>query len=78
MDDGAVMAAATSVGLASDPVNRVGIPGTISAARVGCWASHLCAWFAAGPGTVARAVREATVVASQLGMGVQGVNGTRF
>jgi pyrroline-5-carboxylate reductase len=29
-------------------------------------------------GTVARAVREATVVASQLGMGVQGVNGTRF
>jgi pyrroline-5-carboxylate reductase len=29
-------------------------------------------------GTVARAVREATVVASQLGMGMQGVNGTRF
>jgi pyrroline-5-carboxylate reductase len=29
-------------------------------------------------GTVARAVREATVVASQLGKGVQGVNGTRF
>lgn len=29
-------------------------------------------------GTVARAVREATVVASQLGRGVQGVNGTRF
>ena len=29
-------------------------------------------------GTVARAVREATVVASQLGQGVQGVNGTRF
>ncbi|KAI6359328.1 Pyrroline-5-carboxylate reductase [Pyricularia grisea] len=28
-------------------------------------------------GTVARAVREATVVASQLGQGVQGVNGTR-
>lgn len=28
-------------------------------------------------GTVARAVREATVVASQLGKGVQGVNGTR-
>ena len=29
-------------------------------------------------GTVARGVREATVVASQLGQGVQGVNGTRF
>ena len=29
-------------------------------------------------GTVAKAVREATVVASQLGKGVQGVNGTRF
>lgn len=29
-------------------------------------------------GTVARAIREATVVASQLGKGVQGVNGTRF
>jgi len=29
-------------------------------------------------GTVARAVREATVVASQLGQGIQGVNGTRF
>lgn len=29
-------------------------------------------------GTVARAVREATVVASQLGKGVQNVNGTRF
>ena len=29
-------------------------------------------------GTVARSVREATVVASQLGMGVKGVNGTRF
>ncbi|KAH0556390.1 Pyrroline-5-carboxylate reductase [Trichoglossum hirsutum] len=29
-------------------------------------------------GTVARAVREATVVAGQLGRGVQGVNGTRF
>ena len=29
-------------------------------------------------GTVARTVREATVVASQLGKGVQGVNGTRF
>jgi pyrroline-5-carboxylate reductase len=29
-------------------------------------------------GTIARAVREATVVASQLGQGVQGVNGTRF
>ena len=29
-------------------------------------------------GTMARAVREATVVASQLGRGVQGVNGTRF
>lgn len=29
-------------------------------------------------GTVARSVREATVVASQLGKGVQGVNGTRF
>ena len=29
-------------------------------------------------GTIARAVREATVVASQLGKGVQGVNGTRF
>ena len=29
-------------------------------------------------GTVARSVREATVVASQLGEGVQGVNGTRF
>lgn len=29
-------------------------------------------------GTVARAVREATVVASQLGQGVKGVNGTRF
>ena len=29
-------------------------------------------------GTVARAVREATVVASELGKGVQGVNGTRF
>ncbi|OLN93950.1 Pyrroline-5-carboxylate reductase 1 [Colletotrichum chlorophyti] len=29
-------------------------------------------------GTVSRAVREATVVASQLGQGVQGVNGTRF
>lgn len=29
-------------------------------------------------GTVARAVREATVVASQLGRGVIGVNGTRF
>lgn len=29
-------------------------------------------------GSVARSVREATVVASQLGKGVQGVNGTRF
>ncbi|KAK4169306.1 putative pyrroline-5-carboxylate reductase [Cladorrhinum sp. PSN259] len=29
-------------------------------------------------GAVSRAVREATVVASQLGQGVQGVNGTRF
>lgn len=29
-------------------------------------------------GTVARSVREATVVASQLGKGMQGVNGTRF
>ena len=29
-------------------------------------------------GTIARGVREATVVASQLGRGVQGVNGTRF
>ena len=29
-------------------------------------------------GTVARGVREATVVASQLGKGMQGVNGTRF
>ena len=29
-------------------------------------------------GTVARGVREATVVASRLGKGVQGVNGTRF
>jgi len=29
-------------------------------------------------GTMARAVREATVVASQLGKGVIGVNGTRF
>ena len=29
-------------------------------------------------GTVARSVREATVVASQLGMGLKGVNGTRF
>lgn len=29
-------------------------------------------------GTVARSVREATVVASQLGRGVSGVNGTRF
>jgi pyrroline-5-carboxylate reductase len=29
-------------------------------------------------GAVARAVREATVVASQLGKGIQGVNGTRF
>ncbi|KAK1598727.1 pyrroline-5-carboxylate reductase [Colletotrichum navitas] len=29
-------------------------------------------------GTIARAVRESTVVASQLGQGVQGVNGTRF
>ena len=29
-------------------------------------------------GTVARGVREATVVASQLGKGVKGVNGTRF
>ena len=29
-------------------------------------------------GTLARGVREATVVASQLGKGVQGVNGTRF
>ncbi|KAI9841025.1 MAG: delta 1-pyrroline-5-carboxylate reductase [Sclerophora amabilis] len=29
-------------------------------------------------GTVARAVREATVVAGQLGKGAQGVNGTRF
>lgn len=29
-------------------------------------------------GSIARAVREATVVASQLGKGVQGVNGTRF
>ena len=29
-------------------------------------------------GTVARSVREATVVASQLGKGKQGVNGTRF
>ena len=29
-------------------------------------------------GTVARGVREATVVASQLGQGKQGVNGTRF
>ena len=29
-------------------------------------------------GTLARSVREATVVASQLGQGVQGVNGTRF
>jgi pyrroline-5-carboxylate reductase len=29
-------------------------------------------------GNVARAVREATVVAGELGKGVQGVNGTRF
>ena len=29
-------------------------------------------------GTVARSVREAAVVASQLGMGLKGVNGTRF
>jgi pyrroline-5-carboxylate reductase len=29
-------------------------------------------------GTLARSVREATVVASQLGQGIQGVNGTRF
>ncbi|KAG8531458.1 Pyrroline-5-carboxylate reductase [Bacidia gigantensis] len=29
-------------------------------------------------GTVARSIREATVVASQLGKGMQGVNGTRF
>lgn len=29
-------------------------------------------------GTISRAVREATVVASQLGQGLQGVNGTRF
>ncbi|KHN99537.1 pyrroline-5-carboxylate reductase [Metarhizium album ARSEF 1941] len=29
-------------------------------------------------GTISRAIREATVVASQLGKGVQGVNGTRF
>lgn len=29
-------------------------------------------------GSVSRAIREATVVASQLGKGVQGVNGTRF
>lgn len=29
-------------------------------------------------GTMARAVREATVVAAQLGKGIQGVNGTRF
>jgi pyrroline-5-carboxylate reductase len=29
-------------------------------------------------GTIARAIREATVVASQLGEGKQGVNGTRF
>ncbi|KAK1970353.1 pyrroline-5-carboxylate reductase [Colletotrichum sublineola] len=29
-------------------------------------------------GTIARAVRESTVVASQLGQGAQGVNGTRF
>jgi pyrroline-5-carboxylate reductase len=29
-------------------------------------------------GTVAKAIREATCVASQLGKGVQGVNGTRF
>ncbi|PHH91408.1 hypothetical protein CDD83_606 [Cordyceps sp. RAO-2017] len=29
-------------------------------------------------GTIARAIREATCVASQLGKGVQGVNGTRF
>jgi len=29
-------------------------------------------------GTVARSVREATVVAAQLGKGVSGVNGTRF
>lgn len=29
-------------------------------------------------GTMARSVREATVVASQLGKGMQGVNGTRF
>ena len=29
-------------------------------------------------GKIARAVREATVVASQLGKGVTGVNGTRF
>lgn len=29
-------------------------------------------------GTISRAVRESTVVASQLGQGVQGVNGTRF
>ena len=29
-------------------------------------------------GTVAKSVREATVVASQLGKGIQGVNGTRF
>lgn len=28
-------------------------------------------------GTVARAIREATVVASKLGQGIQGVNGTR-
>lgn len=29
-------------------------------------------------GTISRAIREATVVASQLGKGVEGVNGTRF
>ncbi len=29
-------------------------------------------------GTVARSVREATVVAAQLGKGISGVNGTRF
>ena len=45
------------------------------------WMHH---WRAVGSqegrvrGTVARSVREATVVAAQLGKGISGVNGTRF
>src|SRR5712671_996107 len=50
------MAAATSLGLASRPLNRLGIPGSISATGMGCCTAHLCAWFAEGPGTAAMAI----------------------